>query len=147
MYCKIIDHLDQENRKMLVRGIFGNENSTFFCGSQILFLKLTMVINLIFKVTQIMDQDGTWNSRFPFKPLTGIFLNVRSVRYVNLPDKIFSSKTAFTRCRHILKTVKNVTVAEFEPAFTRCQNNLEAVGNLAVRNSLQDFDWSIFHHF
>ena len=49
-------------------------------------------------------------------------------------------KTAFTRCRHILKTVKNVTVAEFELAFTRCRNNLKTVGNLTVRNSLQDFD-------
>ena len=29
------------------------------------------------------------------------------------------TKTAFTRCRHILKTVKNVTVAKFELAFTR----------------------------
>ena len=49
-------------------------------------------------------------------------------------------KTAFTRCRHILKTVKNVTVAEFELVFTRFLNNLETVGNLTVRNSLQDFD-------
>ena len=29
------------------------------------------------------------------------------------------TETTFTRCRHILKTVKNVTVAKFEPAFTR----------------------------
>ena len=49
-------------------------------------------------------------------------------------------KTAFTRCRHILKTVKNVTVAKFELAFTRCQNNLKTIGNLTVKNSLQDFD-------
>ena len=49
-------------------------------------------------------------------------------------------KTAFTRCRHILKTVKNVTVAEFELVFTRCRNNLKMAGNLTVRNSLQDFD-------
>ena len=49
-------------------------------------------------------------------------------------------KTAFTRYRHILKTVKNVTVAEFELVFTRCLNNLKTVRNLTVRNSLQDFD-------
>ena len=42
--------------------------------------------------------------------------------------------------RHILNTVKNVTVAELELAFTRCQNNLKTVRNLTVRNSLQDFD-------
>ena len=50
------------------------------------------------------------------------------------------SKTAFTRCRHILKTMKNVTVAKFELAFTRCRNNLKLVGNLPVKSSLQDFD-------
>ena len=46
----------------------------------------------------------------------------------------------FTRCRHILKTVKTVTVAEFELAFTRCRNNFTTVRDLTVRNSLQDFD-------
>ena len=50
------------------------------------------------------------------------------------------TKTAFTRCRHILKTMKNVTVAKFELAFTRCRNNLKTVGNLLVKSSLQDFD-------
>ena len=50
------------------------------------------------------------------------------------------SETALTRCRHILKTVKNVTVTEFELALTRCRNNLKTVRNLTVRNSLQDFD-------
>ena len=49
-------------------------------------------------------------------------------------------KTAFTRCRHILKTVKNVTVAKFELAFTRCRNNLKTGGNSTVKNSLQEFD-------
>ena len=53
---------------------------------------------------------------------------------------ILFSKTAFTRCRHILKTVKNVTVAKFELAFTGCRNNLKTVGNLTVTTSLQDFD-------
>ena len=33
-----------------------------------------------------------------------------------------------TRCRHILKTVKNVTAAKFELAFTRYRNNLKTVG-------------------
>ena len=46
----------------------------------------------------------------------------------------------FTRCRHILKTVKNMTVAKFELAFTRCRNNLKTVGTSTVKNSLQDFD-------
>ena len=50
------------------------------------------------------------------------------------------TKTAFTRCRHILKTMKNMTVAKFELAFTRCRNNLKTVGNLPVKSSLQDFD-------
>ena len=50
------------------------------------------------------------------------------------------NKTAFTRCRHILKTMKNVTAAKFELAFTRCRNNLKTVGNLPVKSSLQDFD-------
>ena len=42
-------------------------------------------------------------------------------------------KTAFTRCRRILKTVKNVTVAKFELAFTRYRHNLKTVGNLTVK--------------
>ena len=49
-------------------------------------------------------------------------------------------KTAFTRCRQILKSMKNVTVAKFELAFTRCWNNLKTVRNLPVKNPLQDFD-------
>ena len=49
-------------------------------------------------------------------------------------------KAAFTRCRHILKTVKTMTVAKFELTFTRCRNNLKMIGNLTVKNSLQDFD-------
>ena len=43
------------------------------------------------------------------------------------------SHHAFTQCRHILKTVKNVTVAKFELAFTRCWNNLKMIGNLTVK--------------
>ena len=43
------------------------------------------------------------------------------------------SKTAFTRCRHILKTVKKVTAAKFELAFTRYRHNLKTAGNLAVK--------------
>ena len=53
---------------------------------------------------------------------------------------LIATKTAFTRCRHILKTMKNVTVAKFELAFTRCRNNLKTVRNLPVKSSLQDFD-------
>ena len=55
-------------------------------------------------------------------------------------NEFLPSKTAFTRCRHILKTTKNVTVAKFELAFTRCRNNLKTFGNLPVKSSLQDFD-------
>ena len=36
-------------------------------------------------------------------------------------QEIFEFKTVFTRCRHILKTVKDVTAAKFELAFTRCR--------------------------
>ena len=43
------------------------------------------------------------------------------------------AETAVTRCRYILKTVKNVTVAKFELAFTRCRNNLKTVRNLTVK--------------
>ena len=53
---------------------------------------------------------------------------------------ICRTTTAFTRCRQILKTVKNVTAAKFEVAFTRYRNNLKTVGNLDGKNSLQDFD-------
>ena len=47
---------------------------------------------------------------------------------------LFLFKTAFTRCRHILKTVKKVTVAKFELAFTRCRYNLRTVRNLMVKS-------------
>ena len=45
-------------------------------------------------------------------------------------------KIKFKRCRINLKTVKNVTLAEFELAFTRCWINLKTVGNSTVINSL-----------
>ena len=47
---------------------------------------------------------------------------------------------AFTRCRHILKTMKNVTAAKFELAFTRCRNNFENGRKLDGKDSLQGFD-------
>ena len=50
------------------------------------------------------------------------------------------TKTAFTRYRHILKTVKNVTVAKFELAFTPCRNKLKTVRNVTVKSSWQHFD-------
>ena len=43
------------------------------------------------------------------------------------------TKTAFTSCRHILKTVKKVTAAKFELAFTRYRHNLKTVGKLTVK--------------
>ena len=52
-------------------------------------------------------------------------------------------KTVFTRYRHILKTVKNVSVAKFELAFTRYRHNLKTIENLTVTDSvqsLQEFD-------
>ena len=39
----------------------------------------------------------------------------------------------FTRCRHILKTMKKVTAAKFELAFTRYRHNLKTVGNSTVK--------------
>ena len=69
----------------------------------------------------------------PIQTLSSIFLMAGSITYVILPSKIFTSKTAFTRCRHILKTVKNVTVANFELAFTLYRHNLKTVGNLTVK--------------
>ena len=44
----------------------------------------------------------------------------------------------FTRCRRILKTVKDVTAAKFELVFTRYRNNLKMLQNLTVKYSLQD---------
>ena len=65
-------------------------------------------------------------------------------------------KTAFTRCRQILKTVKNGTGAKFELAFLRYRHNLETTENSTVTKSmqpLQRFDAKEiylhihFHHF
>ena len=67
-------------------------------------------------------------------------MNCITMASIHWAGQNIPTKTAFTRCRHILKTVKNVTVAEFELAFTRCRNNLKTVGNLTVRISLQDSD-------
>ena len=39
---------------------------------------------------------------------------------------------AFTLCRYVLKTVKNVTVAKFELAFTLCRYVLKTVKNVTV---------------
>ena len=49
------------------------------------------------------------------------------------------SQTAFTRCRHILKTVKKVTAAKFELAFTRYRHNSKTVGNLTVKTRCRTF--------
>ena len=56
--------------------------------------------------------------------------------------EILRTKTASTRCRHILKTVKNVTVAKFELVFTRYRQNLKTVGNLTAINPLQAYQES-----
>ena len=42
------------------------------------------------------------------------------------------SETAFTRCRHILRTVKTMTVTKFELAFTRYRHNWKTIENLTV---------------
>ena len=47
------------------------------------------------------------------------------------------NKTAFTRCRHILKTVKIVTVAKFELALTRYLHYMKTIENSTVTNSVQ----------
>ena len=53
-------------------------------------------------------------------------------------------KTTFTRHRHILKKVKNLTtVAEFGLAFTRFQHDFKKTENSTIANSvqsLQEFD-------
>ena len=56
--------------------------------------------------------------------------------YVSFFDNYiwFNIKTAFTGCRHVLKTVKNVTVAKSEQAFTPCRNNLKTVRNVTVKS-------------
>ena len=50
------------------------------------------------------------------------------------------TEAALTRCRHILKAVKNVMAAKFELTFKQCWENLKIIGHLTVNNSLQDFD-------
>ena len=73
----------------------------------------------------------------PNLPFSSILLISRSKMMSDFPNKVLPAKTAFTRCRQILKTVKNVTVAKFELAFTRCRNNLKTVGILTTKASLQ----------
>ena len=62
------------------------------------------------------------------------------VGFTDVNLTLANHSTAFTRCRHILKTVKNVMVAEFELVITRCRDNFKTVRDLIVRNSFQDFD-------
>ena len=69
-----------------------------------------------------------------------LFFDKRSLKYCRdhfvlreISCAFSESETAFTRCRHILKTVKNVAVANFELAFTRYRHNLKTVGNLTVK--------------
>ena len=80
--------------------------------------------------------------------LTCIVIQIKSNQTISNPvesnqisnqiesNRINSNQT-FTRCQHILKKVKNVTVSKFELAFTRYRK--KTVGNLTVTNSLQDF--------
>ena len=77
---------------------------------------------------------------FTYQNIRIILNNIRKKDDLFYNEKNCATWTAFTRCRHILKTMKNVTVANFELAFTRCRNNLKTVGNLPVKSSLQDFD-------
>ena len=90
------------------------------------FLQLFEISLNLWNILQIHPETG-WH-------LVYILLLWRHSLYVH------GSKTAFTRCRHILKTMKNVTVAKSELAFTRCRNNLKTVGTLSVKSWLQDFD-------
>ena len=78
-----------------------------------------------------VEGDATFTVRFIFTKLNG--------KGFNFGFEVLS-ETTFTGCWHILKTVKNVTVAKFELAFTRVRHNLKTVRNLTVKKSLQDFD-------
>ena len=55
---------------------------------KILFLKLKIALNLNFKVTKIMDRNGTWNSGYPYKIRGDICPIVGSQRSVITSDKL-----------------------------------------------------------
>ena len=68
LFDKFTHHVDPEVGKMLVRGMLGQKNSTFHSGQLLLAIKIkflslkwTMVLNLNFNTTKIMDQNGMWN--------------------------------------------------------------------------------------
>ena len=96
-----------------------------------------------FKNSEKCDSGKIWDS---VQTILGQFETVQNLTVKTLLQEFDAlevyvhPKTAFTWCQHILKTVKNVTVAKYELAFTRCRNKLKAVRNLTVKNSLQDFD-------
>ena len=53
------------------------------------------------------------------------------------------SKTAFTRCCHILKTVQNVMIVQFGLTFKRYGQNFKTIESSTVTNTaqfLQEFD-------
>ena len=81
------------------------------------------------------ESNDILSLRSYFQSKGGTFLRHRYVSDIKTKMLIYQSKakTAFTRCRHILKTMKKVTVAKFELAFTRCRHNLKTVGNLTIK--------------
>ena len=83
-----------------------------------------LMLNILMFNFSLENQDHMTKEKEQQRKLQGNDLFLALVIYI---------KTAFTRCRHILKTMKNVTVAKFELAFTRCRNNLKTVGNLTLK--------------
>ena len=115
--------------------LLGNSNSV------LLEFKARFLKILNCKCKTIIGKESVFGSFITFSDILSFRNNYRkSIRADKNMKQMLRSKTAFTRCRHILKTMKNVTVAKFELAFTRCRNNLKTVGNLPVKSSLHDFD-------
>ena len=52
-------------------------------------------------------------------------------------DQTNNMSRQITRCWHILKTAKNVTVVKFEVAFTRYRHNMKTIENSMAINSVQ----------
>ena len=103
---------------------------------------------MIFSVGRVVSWDrlyillGTFDLIECLERNFGFFALIRHRKFLisllfhyENPKKTLNVLTAFSRCRHILKTVKNVTVVRFGLAFTRCWNNLKTVRNLMVKNS------------
>ena len=113
---------------MPVGGLYGNRKFHLPFESMIyVALKFTLLVgDTEFEFQLEVDHGLEWNVEFMFQsmPFNSIFLISGFMRYGILPNKIFSSKTALTRCRQILKTVKNVT--DRPPVHTKTAHFLPA---------------------